>query len=80
MLPLLALGLTGHVAIVGITRAFASADASFVMPFDFLRLPFATLCGFALFNEIPNVWTLIGGLLIFATTYYLTWRETHPRS
>ena len=67
---ILALGLVGHVAVVSLTRAFASADASFVMPFDFLRLPFAALFGFVLFNEIPEIWVPIGGLLIFLSTYY----------
>ncbi len=79
VLPLLALGLAGHVAVVSLTRAFASADASFVMPFDFLRLPFAAIFGILLFNEIPDVWVPIGGLLIFAATYYIIWRESRPR-
>ncbi len=79
VLPVLTLGLVGHVAVVSLTRAFASADASFVMPFDFLRLPFTALCGYLLFNEIPGVWVLIGGLIIFAATYYITWHETHPQ-
>ncbi len=73
---ILALGLVGHVAVVSLTRAFASADASFVMPFDFLRLPFAALFGFVLFNEIPEIWVPIGGLLIFLSTYYMTWQES----
>ena len=56
-------------------RAFSFADASFVLPFDFLRLPFAAAAGFLLFAEVPDLWTLGGAAIIFSATYYVTWRE-----
>lgn len=56
-------------------RAFSAADASFVLPFDFLRLPFAVLAGFFLFAETPDVWTILGAAIIFGATYYNTRRE-----
>ncbi len=50
------------------------------MPFDFLRLPFAAAFGFILFDELPDQWVWVGGTVIFASTYYITWRETvHKR-
>jgi len=58
-------------------RAFTYADASFVLPFDFLRLPFAAVAGFILFAELPDLWTLLGAAIIFGATYYVTWRERH---
>jgi drug/metabolite transporter (DMT)-like permease len=58
-----------------INRAFSAADASFVLPFDFLRLPFAVLAGFFLFAETPDVWTILGAAIIFGATYYNTIRE-----
>ncbi|MBT5051174.1 MAG: DMT family transporter [Rhodospirillaceae bacterium] len=56
-------------------RSFAAADASFVMPFDFLRLPFAAAAGFFLFSEVPDFWTILGAVIIFGATYYVTWQE-----
>lgn len=56
-------------------RSFAAADASFVLPFDFLRLPFAAAAGFFLFAETPDLWTLLGAAIIFGATYYVTWQE-----
>lgn len=56
-------------------RAFAAADASFVLPFDFLRLPFTGLAGYFLFAEIPDIWTVLGALIIFGATYHNTTRE-----
>lgn len=56
-------------------RAFAAADAGFVLPFDFLRLPFAVVAGFFLFSETPDIWTILGAAIIFGATYYNTMRE-----
>ena len=56
-------------------RAFAAADASFILPFDFLRLPFAVVAGYFLFSETPDVWTIAGAAIIFGAAYYNTVRE-----
>ena len=74
--PIISLGVFGYLAHAFIIRAFAAADASFVMPFDFLRLPIAAACGFFLYSEWPVVWVWVGGAVIFAATYYITWRES----
>ncbi|MBU3031341.1 DMT family transporter [Paracoccus sp. XHP0099] len=50
-----------------ITRAFALADASFLAPLDFLRLPVIAALAFAFFGEIPPLSTWIGAAVIFAT-------------
>ena len=75
-LPILLLGVFGYIAHACIIRAFAAADASFVMPFDFVRLPIAAALGFFLYTEWPDIWVWIGGATIFASTYYITWRES----
>lgn len=74
-IPVLLLGVFGYLAHACIIRSFATADASFVMPFDFLRLPFAALFGFFLYQERPEIWVWIGAGIIFIATYYITWRE-----
>jgi drug/metabolite transporter (DMT)-like permease len=56
-------------------RAFRAADASAVVPYDYLRLIFAILLGFALFAEIPDGWTLIGAGVLIASTLYIAYRE-----
>jgi drug/metabolite transporter (DMT)-like permease len=72
---LLGIGALNVAAQSCMNRAFVDADASFVLPFDFLRLPFAAAAGFLLFSETPDLWTLAGAAIIFAATYYATWRE-----
>lgn len=78
-LPFLFLGMTGAGAHYCLIRAFAAADASFVTPFDFLRLPVSAAFGFVLFGETTQVWTWVGAVIIFAATYHVTWRETRGR-
>lgn len=75
-LPFLILGATGAGAHFCIIRAFTAADASFITPFDFLRLPVSALFGFVLFAETTEIWTWVGAAVIFGATYYITWSET----
>ena len=49
----------------------AATDVSVVLPVDFTRLLFAAAIGFALFGERPEIWTWIGGTVIFASTILL---------
>ena len=76
---LLIMGISGWAAHFCQARAFAAADASAVMPFDFLRLPFTAGLGWLLFAEVLDVWTWIGAGVIFASTYFITLRESRPR-
>ena len=69
-------GLLSTLAQRALTRAYAAADASAVAPFDFLRLPFATVLGFVVFMELPDLWTLGGGLVIFTASFYVGHGET----
>ena len=32
--------------------------------------------GFALFHEVPTLWTLVGAAVVVASTLFITWRET----
>ena len=50
------------------SRAFALGDAGAVVPFDFMRLPFAIAIGFAAFSELPDLWTVAGATIIFAAS------------
>jgi drug/metabolite transporter (DMT)-like permease len=61
-------------------RAYAAADVSLVQPFDFTRLPFAVGLGWFMFSELPDLWTWIGGLLIFGASVFIAHREArHAR-
>lgn len=61
------------------TRAYAAADASAVTPFDFMRLPFAAALGFVVFAELPDSWSVIGGVVIFVASMIVVRGETKRR-
>jgi drug/metabolite transporter (DMT)-like permease len=72
---LVLLGLLGSAGHVCMAQAFKEADASAVLPFDFLRLIWASLLGWLIFAEVPDLWTWVGGTVIFASGTYVAWRE-----
>lgn len=58
-------GLLGAINMTLITRAFSMADASFLAPLDFLRLPIVAVFAYLFFGEIAAAATWIGGAVIF---------------
>lgn len=70
MLGWLALqGALGALAQAGVTRAMRLADASTLMPLEYLRLPLVALIAWLLFGELADGWTWAGAILIIATTF-----------
>jgi drug/metabolite transporter (DMT)-like permease len=68
----------GCVAAVGqlaMNRAFALAEASAVLPYDFVRFGLVTIFGITLFDERLDAMTILGGVVIFGATVYLAVRE-----
>lgn len=61
-----------------VTMAFGLASASFLAPFDFLRLPVVACLAFLLFGEIAPVETWIGAAIIFGSALFAT-GSTHFR-
>ena len=72
---LIALGLIATVGHQSMVRAFALADATAVVPFDFMRLPFVALLGFIAFGEVPDLWTWVGASIIVGSCVYIAHRE-----
>ena len=75
--PWLALmAVTGLSAHYCLTSALAEADATFIMPLEFLRLPLVALVGFLLYAEAFELMTLLGALVIFSGNYVSLRYET----
>jgi drug/metabolite transporter (DMT)-like permease len=67
-----ALNTIGHICRA---QAFKEADLSAVVPVEFTRLIWVSIFGFFLFGEVPEIWTWIGGFMIFAANTYIAIRE-----
>lgn len=67
------LGVAAHITLV---RAYSLGDASAIVPFDFSRLLFAVLIGWIAFGEVADLWTWVGGLVIFSSSVFIVRRES----
>lgn len=76
---LIALGLFASIGHFFFTRAFARAEATALMPFDYVRLPMVAAIGYFAFGEAPDVWTWVGGAIILASSVYVAHREAQIR-
>lgn len=56
-------------------RAYMRADMVMLMPFDFSRLVFTAVMAYALFGETMDAATVLGSLIIVASTVYIAHRE-----
>ncbi|WP_426165951.1 DMT family transporter [Sandarakinorhabdus sp. DWP1-3-1] len=72
---LVAIGCVAAVGQLSMNRAFALAEASAIMPYDFVRFGIVTLAGITLFGERLDALTIVGGVVIFGATVYLAVRE-----
>ena len=72
---LLLIGLSGTAAQIGLAEALKSAEMTVVLPFDFLKIIWASMLGFMLFTEVPTLTTWIGAAIIFTSSFYVAYRE-----
>lgn len=73
---MLFIGVIGASAQYLLAEALRQADAGAIMPFDFAKLVWASMFGFYLFGEIPDAYTWLGALIIFASGSYIAYRES----
>ncbi len=65
-------GLLAHQCL---SRSFAAADASAVLPYDYMRLVVTATLAFFAFGEVPTIWTWIGAAVIVGAVVYIARRE-----
>ena len=58
----------GTAAIFLVAWAFDLAEASLVAPFDYIRLPLIALIAYLAFGEVPDIFTILGALVIVGAT------------
>ena len=70
------MGLCGSVANLLLTQSYRLAEASLVTPIKYLSLVFAIIFGFLIWSEIPKILTLVGALLVVASSSIIFIRES----
>ena len=71
------LGSAGHYCL---TRSFSAADISSTQTVKFLDLVWASLMGWLVFADVPSQSTLVGGVVIAASTLWIARREAQSRA
>lgn len=71
-----ALGASGHYLLI---KALQLAPASLLQPFAYTVLVWATLVGFTVFGNLPDLLTVLGALIIVASGLYTFARERRLR-
>ena len=72
---LIFIAITGTLAQTIMNSALEKGELALLLPFDFLRLIWSVLIGYALFSEEPTITLWLGGFLIISSTSYIAWRE-----
>ncbi len=73
-LILLALAITGALGEILIIKALEITEASVLAPTHYTLIIWATLYGYLIFNQLPDIWTLVGTGIIVAAGIY-TWHR-----
>ena len=66
------LGAAGHYCMI---RAFERTAARVVAPFTYIELIWAMVVGFVLFDDIPDLWMIVGAAIVAGSGLYVLLRE-----
>jgi drug/metabolite transporter (DMT)-like permease len=75
-----AIGGIGSLAHLAFAEAVKEVDITAVLPLDFTKLIWSAIIGYLVFAEIPDIWTWLGGSVIFSAVIYIAYRERHVRA
>ena len=73
------MGASGLLSHWCLAQAFKISETTFVMPLQFTKLIWASLIGLFIFAEQPDIWTWVGGVIIFISVIYITYREAFKK-
>lgn len=62
----------GHYLII---RAYDHAEASLLAPLAYSEMIMATILGWYIFGDFPDLWTFVGVGILIACAIYISWRE-----
>lgn len=76
LILLLLVGLFTQVGQVGLTKALAVEKAGKAAAYSYVQVVFSIILGVLLFNDLPGLWTLLGGGLIMLGALYNSLRKS----
>ena len=67
--------ISGTILHLSLALSYKYAELSVTQPVWFSGLIFGSVFGFFVFNETPDVWTWIGGIVVFSSVLLITYNE-----
>jgi drug/metabolite transporter (DMT)-like permease len=74
-LMLVGTGIFGGVGHYAVIRAYERAEVSLIAPFAYTELLWATLAGWMVFGDLPDIWVYVGAAIIASAGVYVLHRE-----
>jgi drug/metabolite transporter (DMT)-like permease len=74
------LGILGGLGHLFVIKAYEHAPASVIGPFDYGQLIGATIIGYLVFAEFPDLWTWAGAAIIIVSGIYIARREARAKA
>jgi drug/metabolite transporter (DMT)-like permease len=68
-------GICGGVAQILLTESYRHAGMSVIAPFEYTSMLLAIASGYVFFDEIPTLYTIVGGAIVIASGLFIIWRE-----
>ena len=68
-------GILGGLANLWLSQSYKFSEVSLVSPLKYLALVFAIIFGYFIWDEIPNIKTLVGSLLVITSSFIIFKRE-----
>ena len=72
--------ISGTILHLSLALSYKYADLSVTQPIWFTGLIFGSLFGYFAFSEMPDLWTWIGGIVVFSSVLIITYNERNKKA
>ncbi|HEY9011340.1 MAG TPA: DMT family transporter [Devosia sp.] len=68
-------GIAGGIAQILLTESYRHADMSVVAPFEYTSLLLTIAVGYLVFQDVPTIEMVVGGMIVVGAGVFIVWRE-----
>jgi drug/metabolite transporter (DMT)-like permease len=72
---ILGIGFLGAISQFCLIKAYQAAPAAVVAPFSYSNMIWATFYGYVVFGDLPDLYTVVGAVILIASGIYIFHRE-----
>ena len=67
-------GVCSVLAWIGLVNGYRAASPALLAPFEYLALVGGAIAGFLIWDEVPDIWVVVGALIIVASGLFVVYR------